>query len=97
MKLTAIPITARMGMRTVKSVNTDGSIIFESNIADSFAPVALNSANIVPPEILNNPSPKGNINAITIKLTAIVITFLTPIAIFLHFFLDFNKNKKKKN
>jgi len=78
MNATAIPITASTGIKTVNSVKTLGSIASASVVV----PLTITS-----PAIPSNPKPKGNINAITIKLTAIIITFLIPIANFLHFHL----------
>lgn len=96
MKATAIPITANIGIRTVKSVNIDGSIAFARVIADSFKPVALYATKIVFPEIAINPRPNGKIKAMTIKLTAIVIICLTFIPNLISL-PNFNFNKNKKN
>lgn len=78
MKAIAIPITAKIGIRIVSKVSTEGSIK-----SDSAELVPLTVIIVSPaPEI--NPKPKGKIKAITIRLTAIIITFFTDTPIIIH-------------
>jgi len=76
-KYMVIPITARIGKRIVNNVITEGSATSVRVIADSFNPVALKGVRIVFPASAIKPIANGKIVAITIRLIAIKITFLT--------------------
>ena len=77
-----IPITARIGKRTVNSVNIAGLITVDKATSEPLARVIKES-----PAIATIPKPNGNINPITIRAITIISTDLTLGAILIHLFL----------